>query len=289
MTRPHPLALCAALLIACLASLLLMLDKHRAPASTSADPLAQCKSNLRLLASSLRFYAEDHQGHYPNTLNQLVPHYLGSIPKCPAVHHDRYSAGYRSSAQPDRYVVACCGQNHQSDALGPNLPAMSSDKGLLYARPPTEHRLIACKARLSKAGSLVENHRKAHGQLPKSLRELSSSWPLDFDYSLVGEKHFRLSCPALSHAYEGLQPYEPAYNSQVGLVPSSSPPPEFVSSPRLREALQPKIPLPLCIPIFIFVLFILWPFEAAGQRPEVGWVNQSESGWKMIARKKKHP
>lgn len=46
------------------------------------------------VAMTLDMYATDNHGLYPDALAQVTPKYLKTIPTCPSVGRDTYSAGY---------------------------------------------------------------------------------------------------------------------------------------------------------------------------------------------------
>jgi len=94
----------------------------------SQGTLTACKSNLKNIGTALEMYSSDHGGHYPEKLSELTPNYLKTIPTCPCAGKDTYSASYRSTANPDYYLVFCSGSNHKG--LPPNFPQYDSVQGL---------------------------------------------------------------------------------------------------------------------------------------------------------------
>ena len=95
----------------------------------------QCKSNIKNLATALERYARDNGGRYPVTMEKLIPQYLTVLPTCPASQTGY--GDYRKSTAPDRYSFCCVGNNHARTYQGDNsdnLPAFSSEKGLIEAR-----------------------------------------------------------------------------------------------------------------------------------------------------------
>lgn len=93
--------------------------------------LTACKSNLKNIGTALEMYSTDHGGRFPTSLAQLTPNYLKVIPTCPNAGRDTYSAGYRSSIDPDDYMVCCSGDNHRGQGLQANQPSYSATSGLI--------------------------------------------------------------------------------------------------------------------------------------------------------------
>lgn len=104
--------------------------------------LTACKSNLKNLATALEMYASDNKGHYPQTLDGLIPsRYLRQIPTCPSNHSwgHSLSAGhdytYEVNAKPANFSMVCQG-DHADAYRGFNadphgFPQYDSTAGLL--------------------------------------------------------------------------------------------------------------------------------------------------------------
>ncbi len=95
--------------------------------------LAECKSNLKNLATALEMYSTDHLGRFPPSLEQLTPNYLRAIPTCPAARNEVYSEGYEFGMAPDFYHLRCKGHNHPD--VPPNLPEYDSRNCGFLERP----------------------------------------------------------------------------------------------------------------------------------------------------------
>jgi hypothetical protein len=77
-------------------------------------------------------YATDNAGLYATSLTALAPNYLMyTVPTCPSVGRDTYSASYKVSARPDRFTVWCGGRNHIQAGEPANYPQYNSDQGLV--------------------------------------------------------------------------------------------------------------------------------------------------------------
>lgn len=99
-----------------------------------AARLSTCEANLKTLGSALEEYQTDNHGHYPSSLQQLVPKYLKAIPQCPEAGADTYSQAYRVLSDPDGYSFYCAGNNHEHAAVGQNFPQYNSVQGLVSGR-----------------------------------------------------------------------------------------------------------------------------------------------------------
>ncbi|MGV8125313.1 MAG: alpha-2-macroglobulin family protein [Candidatus Xenobiia bacterium LiM19] len=75
-------------------------------------------------------YASDHGGRYPEKLSDITPLYLKTIPTCPVAGKDTYSPSYRSTKDPDYFLVFCSGSYHQG-SCPPNFPQYDSVAGLI--------------------------------------------------------------------------------------------------------------------------------------------------------------
>lgn len=87
--------------------------------------MTACKSNCKNIATALEMYASDNGGHYPESLDRLIPgNYLKVIPTCPSAQKVSYT-NYEVHASPDNYSFACVGNNHAKAYTG--YPADSSN------------------------------------------------------------------------------------------------------------------------------------------------------------------
>jgi hypothetical protein len=77
--------------------------------------LTACRSNLRNIGLALEEYACDHGGVYPQTLLQLTPQYLTSVPTCPAAGKDTYSRKFVSSSS--GWTLMCAGCHHHGAGI----------------------------------------------------------------------------------------------------------------------------------------------------------------------------
>ena len=73
---------------------------------------AACRTNLRVLATALDRYADDHHGTYPGSLDELVPGYVRRLPRCPVAGVDTYLAGYVLSPDKLSFHLECSGHYH---------------------------------------------------------------------------------------------------------------------------------------------------------------------------------
>lgn len=99
-----------------------------------------CSTNLIEISLALEKYAKAHEGQYPESLKDLTPRYIKSIPTCPVAGYDTYSASYKKGLISARasgkevyrkiYTVYCKGNFHRNAVLGRNHPRFVKGKGL---------------------------------------------------------------------------------------------------------------------------------------------------------------
>jgi len=98
-----------------------------------------CQGNLNKVLGPALDQFRKNENRYPRYLSDLVPRYLGSIPKCPATTHqilgyhlssggaDTYSSGYQVDQTAQECTVICSGNRHASVAsAGMRNPEWSS-------------------------------------------------------------------------------------------------------------------------------------------------------------------
>ncbi|MCD4784752.1 MAG: prepilin-type N-terminal cleavage/methylation domain-containing protein [Candidatus Eremiobacteraeota bacterium] len=90
--------------------------------------LAGCQSNLRNIASVVEQYRNEHE-YYPENLKIMTPHYLTTVPTCPAAHIDTYSSGYVTTDDKTAYTASCKGNNHSSLGLSEDQPYFNPETG----------------------------------------------------------------------------------------------------------------------------------------------------------------
>lgn len=199
--------------------------------------LTRCKSNLKNVATALEMYSTDNSGRYPTRLAALCPNYLLRIPECPAAQKDTYTQSYASTQIPDQFAVYCSGRHH---ALPPNLPAFDSNLGLVEQFTPSSK--AGCEQNVRIVERKIEAHRQKHGSYPKQLADMKSEVPhcpsnAAYYYERRG-KTYAVSCGGpLAHMAEGVQPFQPSYTPEGGLVARSVPPsPPSSDEPKAPEA-----------------------------------------------------
>lgn len=71
--------------------------------------LRTCEANVDDLRAAVEQYAQVHQGHYPQKLENLVPTYLASLPYCPSKH-----IGYKYviNLKTGKYKISCNGEHN---------------------------------------------------------------------------------------------------------------------------------------------------------------------------------
>ena len=95
-----------------------------------------CCSNMKNIGVGLEMWSRDNNGHYPDTLDQITPHYLRVIPTCPSAGTDSYSSTYtfaesdREKGIPDSYTFYCNGTYHTTVGEEANYPQYTSLEGL---------------------------------------------------------------------------------------------------------------------------------------------------------------
>ena len=73
---------------------------------SSSDGSA-CQRSLKVVNQALEAYRGEHQGNYPDRLNQLQPQYLQKLPACPDSGEDTYTPGYQVSPDHHSYTLKC--------------------------------------------------------------------------------------------------------------------------------------------------------------------------------------
>lgn len=111
-----------------------------------AGDLQACVNNLKSLSSAMELYAVDHFGRFPGCrsldptappnvratfLQRLTPHYIASIPTCPAAGLDTYSVSYREHSCADSYELYCKSDVHDHV----DYPRCDSRNGLAVEPP----------------------------------------------------------------------------------------------------------------------------------------------------------
>jgi hypothetical protein len=103
--------------------------------SRAQGQLIHCTSNLKNVATGLEMWASDNEGRYPDSLGQLIPDYLRTIPECPAAGTDTYSETYSKSRRDgvdfEVYEVFCKGLHHLSAGIPEDYPRYNGFEGLV--------------------------------------------------------------------------------------------------------------------------------------------------------------
>ncbi|GEM_PF-360314 len=94
----------------------------------SESNLANCTGNLKNISTALEMYRTDNHGHYPQALNELVPHYLPFLPVCPSAGSTTYS--YTGNDTEGSYTVWCSGTYHIDMTNKASYPQYDSIQGL---------------------------------------------------------------------------------------------------------------------------------------------------------------
>lgn len=82
-------------------------------------------------------YSKDHEGHYPDTLEEVVPKYLDKIRECPGAEEVTYTyqtgpnAPTNEKGWEDFYFLECHGEHHTNLSLPANYPQYSAEFGLI--------------------------------------------------------------------------------------------------------------------------------------------------------------
>ena len=72
--------------------------------------IISCKSNIKNIGTACELYAADHNGFYPNNLDELKrPDYIKVIQTCPLDSSNSYK--FVSKKHPDYYILKC--PNHK--------------------------------------------------------------------------------------------------------------------------------------------------------------------------------
>ncbi|MFP4496582.1 MAG: hypothetical protein ACLFQV_00090 [Vulcanimicrobiota bacterium] len=96
-----------------------------------------CIKNTEKIRNALEKYASDHQGKYPEKLNQLTPDYLKKIPVCWTLPEASYADNYHGySIGGYNYCRFQCPGNHPGLGGGTGFPRYNSLDGILLREPP---------------------------------------------------------------------------------------------------------------------------------------------------------
>jgi serine/threonine protein kinase len=109
--------------------------------------LIGCENNCKNISIALEYYARDHKDKgYPDSLKEVIPKYLKSVPVCPSTGMDTYSVTYKNLKNQGSYIFYCNGENHK-DALnvGGNYPQYSHSG--LIERPGDEDLFLRAERR----------------------------------------------------------------------------------------------------------------------------------------------
>lgn len=179
------------------------------PAQDVSASERACRDNLELLMRSARKYAKDHQGRMPESLQQLVPKYLASLPRCPLSTSDSYSHYTRLGNDPPRLVLICACANHELSP--PDYLVLSSDRE--WEKPFTNQADPSlCRRTLVTLGQELERSRTQLGHYPPRLEkplDCSCGDPIRYSPSSDGQS-FIAYCPGAAHLGSGLAPFSPA-------------------------------------------------------------------------------
>ena len=85
----------------------------------------RCKCEQKNLCCALSLWAVDHDGKYPESLEQIRGDYIKKLPTCPAS-----GRAPLYMATPERFTMLCAGEHH-AGLTRPNFPAYSSEDGPL--------------------------------------------------------------------------------------------------------------------------------------------------------------
>lgn len=186
----------------------------------SGNARSRCQRHLNTIAEALERWSQDHDGHYPSSLYQLVPAYLPALPSCPADASGDYSPFYRTTSDRAWFGLACPA-NHL-----PWLPRLNSSLGCSNRKPGAEgefgraeHSLGQCRTDLAAAAVLVEVYRKRY-QMPRKLSEcVLTPTPAAETMAVVSPngRDFQIVCLEL-HLEEGIAPLSPRWDSRRGII-----------------------------------------------------------------------
>lgn len=98
--------------------------------------LTFCKSHLKEIGTAMEMYSTDNSGHYPRSLQQLVPKYIKELPECEAAGKMSYTlmtgqTAYNSPGFDDYYLLQCQGSFHTDCSIPKNYPQYDGISGLL--------------------------------------------------------------------------------------------------------------------------------------------------------------
>ncbi len=199
----------------------------------------QCQSNEKNIGTALEMYYTDH-GRFPDSISELSPEYLITIPKCAAASNDTYSDSYVTNGDKTAFFFCCKGEVHKDMGAPANFPRFDSKEGLLL---PTgyeetlspEMKLFRCESNLRTISNAIEMYSTDHkGKYPEKLNELVPDYlpkiprcpsagkdTYSPSYLLKKEgsgESYNLFCLGSNHTASGLGKDFPRYEYSLGTV-----------------------------------------------------------------------
>ena len=216
--------------------------------SRSGGQLTACKSNLKNIGTALEMWWTDNNEQYPNSLSQLTPMYLKSIPECPTMGKDSYSLTYQTSPDKRAYGLHCHGVDHHT---AKNFPAYSSQDGL-FESFGSASSLADCEANLKKLDELAKHYLSdktneisglsSSEELGAALSNLActsqgpGSTATKYHLSVTGDD-YQFICMNLLHLHDNVMPLQPRILAQSGLTKQT-----FQNAPTTRKPRPKWIP-----------------------------------------------
>lgn len=102
-----------------------MLNKYR------QENLNSCAYNLEKIGGGLNKYFKENK-RYPESLHDLIPKYIDSLPVCPAANNSQvYLDSYRYNDQTGAFTIYCKGHYHKGANIPEDYPLFSRKWGLV--------------------------------------------------------------------------------------------------------------------------------------------------------------
>ena len=197
--------------------------------------LTMCKSNLKNYGTASEMWSTDYSGRYPETIEELTPNYLRTLPKCPTTE-SAYTYSKVKIEGYDSYQFSCNG-DHSGRGVEKGYPKYNGVVGLILPddvkrTPKTPATILSsCKSNLKNYGTAAEmwstdysgNYPERIGQLaPDYLRYLPKCPSKSSEYTyrrvkIQGQDVYEFTCTG-DHSDIGVPKGYPQYNGMEGIV-----------------------------------------------------------------------
>ncbi len=129
MKRARGFTLIELMIVIAIIAILIGLMAPNFMRARSQAQVTACQSNLKTIATSVEQYSADYQSRYPSSITILSPHYIKTLPTCPACS---FGYSYAHTTVPDAYTVWCgTAQAHSMSSIPDGFPQYNSANGMI--------------------------------------------------------------------------------------------------------------------------------------------------------------